>query len=187
MQTGNFRVTAWIASLAVLVFIVEIVLTFLSETLGYSEVIPPAAVSIALALHVALASYATYRLRDYLNELCEFDGVDRLVPLMVGSGILLASVLVWTRFFPSESVSSVLLVGAGVLVGAISMLFGFRILSVNGSMGGYKKPFAWCHILAPICFLTLVAAPLGLLLLVVGEMLLALIYFDEDNVELDFV
>ena len=187
MQTGNFRVTAWIASMAVLVFIGEIVLTFLSETLGHSEVIPPVAVSVALVLHVALASYATYRLRDYLNDLYEFHGVDRLVPLMVGSGILFASILVWTRFLPSETVSPVLLVGAGVLVGVISMLFGYRILSVNGPMGGYKKPFAWCHILAPICFLTLVAAPVGLLLLVVGEMLLALIYFDEDNVELDFV
>ena len=176
-----------LASLAVLVFIGEIILTFISETLGHSEVVPPVAVSFALVLHVALASYATYRLRDYLNALYEFRGVDRLVPLMAGTGILFASVLVWSRFFPSEPLSTVLLFATGVWVGMISMLFGYRLLSVNGSMGRYKNPFAYCHILAPICFLTLVAAPLGLLLLVVGEMLLALIYFDEDNVELDFV
>ena len=181
MQTGNFRVTAWIASLAVVAFIGEIVLTFISETLGHSQAVTPAAVSVALALHVALASYATYRLRDYLNDLYEFHGVDRLVPILVGSGILFASIIVWARLFPNEPLTTVL------LVGGISMLFGYRILSVNGSLGGYKKPFAYCHVLAPICFMTLVGAPLGLLLLLVGQMLLALIYFSEDNVELDFV
>jgi hypothetical protein len=187
MPTGNFRVTAWIASLAVAVFIAEIILTIISETLGHADAVPPAVVDLVFALHIGLASYVTYRLRDYLNELYEFHGVDRLIPVLVGSGILFAAVLIWTRFAASETASMVLLVGAGLLVGAISVLFGYRILGANGSIGGYKKPFAYCHILAPLCFLSVVAAPLGLLLLVVGEVLLALIYFSEDNVEFDFV
>ena len=81
----------------------------------------------------------------------------------------------------------VLMFSLGIPLGVISMLFGYRLLAVNGSISGYKKPFAYSHIIAPICFLTVVLAPIGLLLLIAAETLLMLMFFSDESPELEFV
>ena len=187
MKAQSFKVAGWTAAVAVVAFIVEIIVTFVSELPAYSEVISPPLVALMLAIHIAFASYATYCLRAFLNERYEFHGTDSLIPLLVGSGIVFGLALIGTRLFLEPTVSMVLMFSLGIPLGIISMLFGYRLLAINGTISGYKKPFAYSHIIAPICFLTVVLAPIGLLLLIAAETLLVLMFFSDESPELEFV
>jgi hypothetical protein len=187
MRAQSFKIAGWIAVAAVVAFLVEIILTFASELPAYSEVISPSVVALTLAIHIAFASYATYCLRTFLNERYEFHGTDTLIPLLVGSGIVLGLALIGARLFLEPTVSMVLMFSLGIPLGVISMLFGYRLLAINGTISGYKKPFAYSNIIAPVCFLSVVLAPLGLLLLIAAEVLLALMFFSDESPELEFV
>jgi len=188
MKAQSFKVAGWIASAAVALFIVEVIVTFVSELPAYSEIIPASLVAFILAVHVAFASYATYCLRTFLNERYEFHGVDSLIPLLVISGIVFGLALICTKLFLGDTESMILMFSLGIPLGVISMLFGYRLLAVNSTISGYKKPFAYSHLIAPICFLSVVLAPIGLILLIVTETLLALIFFSSDkSPELEFV
>ena len=187
MKQQKFRVAGWAAVIAAAAFVVEIVLSLLAETPAYGGAIGPGLVALALAVHVLMGSFAMWRLREFLHETCDFHGVDALIPWVIGGGILLAAVLAASRLGMDESLASWLLPGIGVPVGILGMLFGYRLLAANGTLGGYRNAFAWIHIIAPICFVTLVLAPIGLLLLIVALLLLAVMLFSEDKVELEFV
>ena len=187
MKAQSFKVAGWIAVVAVTAFIMEIVVTFASKLPAYSEIISPSLVALMLAIHIAFGSYATYCLRTFLNERYDFHGTDFLIPLLVGSGIVFGLALIGSRLFLETTLSMILLFSLGIPLGVISILFGYRLLAVNGSISGYKKPFAYSHIIAPICFLTVVLAPIGLLLLIAAETLLVLIFFSDESPELEFV
>lgn len=188
MKPQKFRIAAWAAVIAAVAFVAEIALSLLAETPAYGAAVKPTAVVFALAVHVSAGSYAMWRLREYLHEICDFHGVDTLILWLIGGGILLAAVTVVARLSLSHSLTGVVLpVVIGLPVGALSMLFGYRLLRANGTLGGYKKAFAYTHMAAPPFFLTVLLAPVGLLLLLAGQALLALILFAEDRVELEFV
>jgi hypothetical protein len=187
MKAQSFKVAGWTAAVAVGAFIVEIIVTFASELPAYSEIISPFLVALMLAIHIAFGSYATYCLRTFLNERYEFHGTDFLIPLLVGSGIVFGLATICARLFLEPTVSMVLMFSLGIPLGVISMVFGYRLLAVNGTISGYKKPLAYSHIIAPICFLSVVLAPIGLLLLIVAETLLVLMFFSNESPELEFV
>lgn len=187
MAEQSFKLAGWAAVVAVVAFIAEITLNFAAQLPGYSGVASPLVVTVVLAIHIAFASYATWRLRAFLIEKYDFHGVDSLIPMLVGAGLLFALTQAGSQFVSEPALSGVLLLAPGMLLGGLSILFGYRILAVNGRIGGYKIPFACCHIGAPLCFLTVVLAPVGLVLLVVAAILLALIFFSDESPELEFV
>lgn len=187
MKAKSYKIAGWAAVLAVTAFVLEIVLTLASKTPTYTEAISPALVALALMTHVLCAGYATYCLRSFLNERYEFHGADSLIPLLVGGGIVFALALVGSMFLFGPVVSMVLQLSLGIPLGVISMFFGYRLIAVNGKLGGFKKPLAYSHILAPLCFMSVILAPVGLLLLLLAGTLLALIFFNDDSAELEFV
>lgn len=187
MKAQNFKLAGWAAAAAVVAFLAEIILTFASDLPAYADVISPLVVALTLAIHIAFGSYATFSLRAFLNERYEFHGTDSLIPLLVGSGIVFGLALIGARLFLEPTASIVLMFSLGIPLAVISMLFGYRLLAINGTISGYKKPFAYSNIIAPICFLTVVLAPLGLLLLIAAEVLLALMFFSDESPELEFV
>lgn len=187
MTTQSFRAAGWIAVLAILAFVAEIIVTLALELPNYAELIPPFSAPLLLAVHITLASYAMYRLRALLNEKYEYHGADSLISILIGVGILFALILIGTRQYANNTVTLVAMLGVGLPLSAVSMLFGYRLLGVDYAIGGYRKPFAFAHIFAPICFLTVVLAPAGLLLLVAAQILLALMFFNDEEIELEFV
>lgn len=187
MAEQNFKLAGWAAVVAVVAFVAEIALNLASGIPAYSGVSSSFVATVVFGIHVAFGSYATWRLRAFLIEKHDFHGVDSLIPMMVGAGVLFALAQIGLEFVTQPVLSNAILLGPGLLLGALSVVFGYRILAVNGRMGGYKLPFACCHIGAPLCFLTVVLAPVGLLLLVVAAVLLALIFFNGESPELEFV
>lgn len=187
MKTKNYKLAGYAAVLAVVAFILEIMVSFASQSSAYGEVVSQGLVTLTIVLHVAFASYAMYRLRSFLNEQYEYHGTDVLIPLLVGWGIVFALALIGSEYFLAHGAAILLRIGLGVPLGVISMLFGYRLIAVGSDIGGLKKPFAYSHIIAPLCFMSVVLAPLGLLLLLISGTLLALIFFNEEDQELEFV
>lgn len=187
MKAKNYKIAGYAAVLAVVAFIFEIIVTFASQSSAYGELISPSLVTLTLVLHVAFASYATYHLRSFLNQRYEYHGADSLIPLLVGGGIVFMLVLIGSKYFLDHGAAILLRSSLGVPLGVISMIFGYRLLEVDSDIGGLKRPFAYSHMLAPLCFMSVVLAPLGLLLLIVAGTLLALIFFSEEDQELEFV
>lgn len=187
MKTKNYKLAGYAAVLAVVAFILEIMVSFASQSSAYGEVVSQGLVTLTIVLHVAFASYAMYRLRSFLNEQYEYHGTDVLIPLLVGGGIVFALALIGSEYFLAHGPTILLTIGLGVPLGVISMLFGYRLIAVDSNIGGLKKPFAYSHIIAPLCFMSVVLAPLGLLLLLISGTLLALIFFNEEDQELEFV
>lgn len=187
MKANNFKIAGYAAVLALAAFIVEIIIRVASQLPAYSELVSPAFVALPLIVHIALASYATFCLRSFLHERYDYHGADLLIPLLVAGGIVFGLALVASDYVLAREAATALRIGLGVPLGLISIFFGYRLLAVHGDLGGFKKPFAYCHMLAPVCFMTVVLAPLGLLLLIASSLLLALILFSEEDQELDFV
>lgn len=186
-KSNEYKVAGFVAILAVVAFVIEIITTFASQSLAYGALFPPVVVTGALVLHVAFAGFATYRLRSFLQERYAYHGVDTLIVLLVGGGILFACVLIGSDYLLPQDVTLVARIVTGVSLGIISMIFGYRLLALDGDMGGFKKPFAYCHILAPMCFMSVILAPVGLFLLVAANTLLALILFSEEDQQVEFV
>lgn len=183
----KYRVAGWAAVLAVTAFVLEVALNLASQLPDYAAIVPIPLVTVMLLAHIAFGSYAMYRLRTFLNDRYEFHGTDLPILLLVGGGILFGLALAGSGFFFGPTILMALSLGLGIPLGLFSILFGYRLLAVNGTIGGLKKPLAYSHILAPLCFISVILAPIGLLLMIVAGALLALIFFRDESPELEFV
>lgn len=183
----KYRTAGWAAVLAVTAFVLEVAMSLASQVPDYATAIPVSLVTIVLLAHIAFGSFAMYQLRTFLNDRYEFYGTDLPILLLICGGIIFGLALAGSNFFFEPTMSMILSLGLGIPLGLVSILFGYRLLAVNGTMGGLKKPLAYSHILAPLCFMTVVFAPIGLLLMIIAGTLLALIFFRDESPELEFV
>jgi hypothetical protein len=71
----------------------------------------------------------------------------------------------------------------GVLNGVVGIVFATRLLRINGNLNGYKKPLAYVYLAGSICFLLVVPALIGIVLLSVWSVLLGLTFFKGDDLE----
>ena len=72
-------------------------------------------------------------------------------------------------------------------VAALSFAFGLRVLRLESDLGGLRAPFGWLHMLAPLCFATIILVPLGMLMLLAALILLGLILLRSEQAQPDFV
>lgn len=188
MNGNSYLPAAWAAVAAAVALVLEVSLTLAHDAGQARGVLAPAAVF--LFLKTGLGAYATWRFRDYLAERFDFHGVDRLVLLMIGGGIGLALAVTVARLLPEAADSAVtmsVLLLLGLTLGAATMLFGYRLLSVDGEIGGLKRPFAYLNIAMPLCFVTVLLAPLGLLMMAASLVLMAMILFRSPEDAPEFV
>lgn len=189
MQTRDFSLAGWAAAVGALFFVAEIVTSFMAQMPQYSDLLPRFSWPVLLALHILPASYATWLLRAYLGDNYDFHKLDRVIPAMVVAGLLSGVVSIASQYAGVENNLGLgaLRFALGLVVGGLSVGFGYILLSVPGSMNGLKKPLAIMHLAAPPCFLVIVLAPVGLLLLLASEILLALVFFAGEEAQPEFV
>ncbi len=140
------------------------------------------------AISWILGIYALVRFRDLLRERYGFHGVDRLIWVVVAAGLLAGIASHAQRYTMSQGAFSLplmLVVGIvlGVLNGVIGIVFATRLLRVNGSLNGYKKPLAYVYLAGSICFLLVVTGIVGFVLLVAWSILLGLAFFRGEELE----
>lgn len=187
MTDHSYRLAGWVAVAACAVFLLETGAYMMLELPGYRDQVPFLLPVGLLSIHVLLSSYALLRLRSLLHERYEFAGGDLPIYALVTGGIAIMLVRLFGDIVDGGEYVAIPLLLAGLVAGVASIMFGYRIYAMNGTLGGFKKVFAVAHIAAPLCFATVVLAPLGLLLMLLASGLLAAILLTDEHAELEFV
>ena len=77
----------------------------------------------------------------------------------------------------------------GVAIGIVSIILGVRLFSLENDLQHLIRPYAVVSIIGGACFALIVLAPLGMLLLIAENILLALTFFraGESEPTVEFV
>jgi len=140
------------------------------------------------ALAWILGIYALVRFRDLLRERYDFHAIDHLIWVVIVGGLLVAVASYAQRIVGMVELGNALVamgvsVILGVLNGVIGIVFATRLLRINGNLNGYKKPLAYIYLAGSICFLLVVPALVGVVLLSAWSVLLGLVFFKGDDLE----
>lgn len=141
-----------------------------------------------------LGIYALVRFRDLVRERYDFHAIDNLIWIVIGAGLLIAVASHGQRIFAfgaegiGVSVATAVLAMAmvailGILNGVIGIVFATRLLKINGNLNGYKKPLAYIYLAGSICFLLVVPALVGIVLLSAWSIILGLAFFKGEELE----
>lgn len=135
-----------------------------------------------------LGIYALVKFRDLLRERYDFHAIDHLIWIVIGAGLLVAAAAYGQRIAsdgrPGSALAGVAtMVVLGVLNGVIGIVFATRLLKINGNLNGYKKPLAYVYLAGSICFLLVVPALVGMVLLTAWSVLLGLTFFKGEDLE----
>ena len=190
MNQQKDRLAGWLAILAGAALVPEVLLLLGFDTGRMGGLHVLAAGASILALRIGFTAYALLRFRDSLRRSIDFHGLDTLVPDVIVASIALGVAVIAARLpempdsFPGIWV---LLLVIGGIAGILSVAIGWRLLRLDADFGGLGRPFAWSCILAPVCFATVVAAPLGLVFLAASSIMLGLILLRGDIAAPEFV
>ena len=147
-----------------------------------------------------LSLIALYRFRELLNERYSYHGVDTLVTFVIVTIAVLVFVSVAGRMAMALLGLNGNAVGVaimfvipimllGVVVGIVSIILGVRLFGLENDLQHLIRPYAVVSIIGGACFALIVLAPVGMLLLIAENVLLALTFFraSESEPTLEFV
>ena len=190
MNQQKDRLAGWLAVVAGVALVPEVLLLLGFDTGQMASMSVLAAAAVIITFRIGFTSYALLRFRASLWRSLDFHGLDMLIPAMIVATVALGFSVIAARL-PGLSASypaiwmSLLLTGG--IAGVLSVAIGWRLLRLDVDFGGLGRWFAWSCILAPFCFATVIAAPLGLLLLAAGSILLGLILLRGEIAAPEFV
>ena len=199
MTTNRYAIAGWAAilsaagSLAMLGLSLVFDLAKIVEAQGkFSPAVwslPQTVLVVAVdAFAWILGIYALIRFRDLLRERYDFHAIDHIIWIVIGAGLLVAVVSHGQRIFADRDLGNAVIgmasmVILGVLNGVIGIVFATRLLRINGSLNGYKKPLAYIYLAGSICFLLVVPALVGVVLLSAWSVVLGLAFFKGEELE----
>lgn len=189
MQESHTKLAGWSALFAAVMIIPEAVMAArLDAGLGGGSLLL-LGLSGLMLIRVCAGAFALLQFRQLLHELAEYRETDRHISLLIAGGFALWLALTLARYpgLASAQVVMVLLFTIGLPLGFVSIQFGWRLLQANADLAGLKTPFCWTQIIAPLCFITVILAPLGLLILMIGMILLGLILLKAEESIPEFV
>ena len=182
----RYSLVGWLAIAGALILPPALILALLYDQ-------DPAARAPLLPLVMSLGFMATgfslyplYRLRHLLNHRYRFHHVDVLIALLIMGGVMTALVLILGRLFSPLGADALLpfflmLLGVGVPTSVFGLSFGFRLLRLEPVCGGLTRPLAYTVVVASLCFLSVILAPLGFVLLSAADLFLGLIFLREER------
>ena len=176
------------------------VLTDLSVADGWVAV-PVAVIALVVGTAAAVLSLiALYRFRELLNERYAYHGIDGLVTFVIVTISILTVVSVAGRllmavtaatgenlFMTLVFVAPIILLG--VATGVVSIVLGIKLFGLENDLQHLIKPYAVVSIVGGACFALVVLAPVGMLLLIAENVILALTFFraNESDPTVEFV
>lgn len=199
MNTNRYAAAGWAAILSAVGTLAMLGLSLvfdLSKIVETRGAFSPAMWSVRqIALVVALDAvawilgiYALVRFRDLVRERYGFHAIDHLIWIVIGAGLLVAVASHGQRILADPQLGHALVGVAsmavlGVLNGVIGIVFATRLLRINGSLNGYRKPLAYVYLAGSICFLLVVPSLIGVVLLCAWSVLLGLAFFKGEDLE----
>lgn len=203
MDEKRWKGAGWVAIGAAALVPLNIILSLLGDTVlaGKPVGVPVNLMAALVGISSMLLSLiAIYRFRELLNERYGFRGIDMLIsfllvvfPIMMLVGA--TGRVVITLLGTSAASLGITLMFAlpmvffGVVLGVVTILIGVRLLSFEGDIQDLMRPYAIISIIEGALFVLVITAPLGLLLVIVEQIVLALIFFRaaESEPSVEFV
>jgi len=127
---------------------------------------------------LGLFLYVISSLRKLLNIRFQFHDVDIYISLMIWGNVVLATLsLLSLGSERLESLMGILIVGALIFFGILSVMFATRLLRLSGHLYGLLKAYSYTTIISGICLVTVFLLPLAIILGAVADVVLAVIFF----------
>ena len=186
----RYAVAGWLAIASACIFLPAFVLSFLHD-IGKIPGLVPFIVLLG-GLQTAFSVYAIYQFRNLLNEHYNFHEVDNLIMILIIANIAITCVATLGRIFPGYTIPAVItMVSLAVSMAIIGIMFSIRLLRLlksNATLHGLLKPLAYLNIAGCICVLTLIGAPIGLIIFAVCDAILGVIFLKgKEEVKIEFV
>jgi hypothetical protein len=131
--------------------------------------------SILDFISLGLFIYIFYSLKRILNEMFGFHLADAYIVVMIWVNVV-GTVILAIATQPDTSLSILTLIFLMVL-GFITIAFAIALMKLEDQLGGLLKPFCYLCIFQGVCIASIILIPLGLLVSIASDVLLALIFF----------
>lgn len=185
----RYAIAGWLAIAGAVITIPELLLCILQDIApGRRAGLLPFIVFLTLARQVCVV-YAFYQFKNLLNEYYEFHKTDTLISILIGCGIIITCLALAARINLDLRIPAVILGGVvGIPTGILGIVFGVKLLQLEAPLHGLLKPLAYLNIAGSICFLTFILTPIGLILMIAGEVVLGIVFLKgKEEIELEFV
>jgi len=195
MESNPYRLAGWLAVAQVVLFPVGMIMAFAQELIGremfgrHLVTIGPG--DVVLWVSAICAIYCLLKLKSLLHERYDFYQADLLITLAIWWTIIFHVVGLFigvAEMFLSRAPEEVIkiieggyLATAMVTVGAIDIILGVLLLRIQGADNGLMRAYAILTLIMGICEITVIGAILSLLLMPVSLILLAMIFFRDEQ------
>jgi hypothetical protein len=198
MEESNYKVAGYLAIVQAVLFPVAFVLGIIeagiaAEVFGIRRpFLGPT--DLLMFLFTAIAVYTLLMFKRLLNERYEYHDLNLLIYISVGWAIafqvigILLTILISITWPVDKLLFTVIYVAfftaAMVTIGIVDILIAVKLLKVQEKFSEYIRGFAYITMAAGICEVTVFLSPLALVLVPVTAIVLALIFFrDQQAVE----
>ena len=126
---------------------------------------------------LALYIYLLLTLRSLLWAKYDFHGVDALVHVMIAINVLVVAMGELPDAMFDTTAGFVISMGAVMVLGVLLIIFGVRLLRLDGDLYGLRKPYCYACMAMGACLAFPWFFVIGLLISVAADVMLALIFF----------
>ncbi len=144
-----------------------------------------------VVLHNACAIYVLIQFKRFLNERCDFHGVDGIIIALIVIDLVFTSIdilieVVTKLIIPPAkagptgiAIFIIILVASGIL----GIILGARLLAVRENVTGLLRPFAILAIISSSCQTTVILLPITFLLLIPCGVITGMMFLRAANAE----
>lgn len=200
MEENKYKLAGYLAIVQAILFSVSIVLAIL-EMVAAKELfnirrpfIGPT--DLLMVTFTVIAVYTLLKFRQLLHERYQYHDLDLLIMISIWWAIMFQAIglglaIITSILWPVDKVLFVLvylvfMTGAMVTIGIVDILIAVKLLRIKENFGEYIRAFAYITMAAGICEVTVLLSPMALVMVPVSAIVLALIFF-RDQQEVEFV
>jgi hypothetical protein len=200
MESTSYKLAGWLAVVQAVLFPVSVIIS-VAQAVAAKELfgirrpfVGPA--DMLMIVFTIIAIYTLLMFRRLLHERYQYHDLDLLIIISIAWAILFQTVglglgvvmsFMWTTHKLLFSLIYVaFFTGAMVTAGIVDILIAIKLLKVKENFSEYIRGFAYITMAAGICEVTVLLSPLSLLIVPVSAIVLALIFF-RDQQEVEFV
>jgi hypothetical protein len=173
---GQLTLAGWLSITNAIFAIPSIAMSWFLETKSGAGAKLSQAILTLVSLGLFL--YVIISLRKLLNYRFQFHQADIYISLLIwGNVILTALSLLVLGNQEFERFMNVLSIVSLIILGILAIMFATRLQRFPGDLYGLLKPFCYTTIASGICFITVLLAPVGVIVGAVSDVILGIIFF----------
>lgn len=196
MEENKYKLAGWLAIVQAMLFPISVIFAIL-EMVAAKELfnirrpfVGPA--DLLMIIFTVIAVYTLLKFRQLLHERYEYHDLDLLILISIWWAISFQAVglglgILTSIFWPVDKilfalVYLVFMTGSMVSIGIVDILIAVKLLKVKENFSEYIRAFAYITMAAGICEITVLLSPMALIMVPVSAIILALIFFRDQQV-----